>query len=102
MLETRDPSAAALHEVENVVAKLFIGGVEGKHVRDVIVLLQPPEAGAGPVARAQRGEQFRSDDIEAGIVVFGEDGEQRYESAIQAVGVGGRREHGRSVLREYS
>src|SRR5215510_16050964 len=50
MLETRDPSAAALHEVENVAAKLFIGGVEGKHLRDVIVLLQPPEARAGPVA----------------------------------------------------
>ena len=66
-------SSAATHEIENLAAKLLVRGVEGEDLREVIVLLEPPEARAGTVARAQCREQFGSDDIEAGIVVFGDD-----------------------------
>ena len=44
-------SAAAAHEVQNLAAKLLIGRVEREHLGNMIVLLQPPEARAGAVAR---------------------------------------------------
>jgi hypothetical protein len=58
----------------------------------MIVVLEPLEARAGTVARAQCREQFGPDDIEAGIVVFGDDGE--YWHARPVVDMADRRASG--------
>jgi hypothetical protein len=52
MARLRRCSAAPLYEIQNLTAQQFVGGVEGGHFRNVIVILLPDEARTCAVALA--------------------------------------------------
>src|SRR5215470_15855161 len=93
-------SFAALHEVQDLAAELFVRRVEGEDLRSVIVLLHACEAGTGCIALAQAGPELGAEDVEARKLELGDHGEYRNGGALADMRDGGTSRIGRRILAE--